>query len=127
MRRLLAVLLGLCALLAGCAAQPAAPTQSVATEGRSGLLAVALSSLPRQAQDTYDLILAGGPYPYRQDGQVFGNREALLPAADYGWYREYTIPTPGSADRGAQRFVVSGDQVFFYTDDHYDSFSEVIE
>jgi ribonuclease T1 len=81
----------------------------------------------REAQETYVLILDGGPYPYRQDDQVFGNREGLLPQQDYGWYREYTVPTPGSSDRGARRFVVGEDGVFFYTDDHYDSFREVLE
>ena len=69
----------------------------------------------------------GGPYPYRQDDQVFGNREGILPDEDFGWYREYTVETPGSSDRGARRFVVGEDGTFFYTDDHYDSFREVVE
>lgn len=95
--------------------------------GTSGLPTVALSALPREAQQTYALIWEGGPYPYPQDDEVFGNREGNLPQADYGWYREYTVRTPGSADRGARRFVVGEDNVFFYTDDHYDTFREVIE
>jgi ribonuclease T1 len=87
---------------------------------------VALESLPPEAVQTHTLILEGGPFPYSQDGQVFGNREQLLPDQEYGWYREYTVETPGSDDRGARRFVVGDDEVFFYTDDHYGSFREVI-
>lgn len=110
---------------------PVAPDVSVsgrakAQSGSSGLPTVALTDLPLEAQQTYALIAAGGPYPYRQDGQIFGNREGLLPWGDYGWYREYTVETPGSADRGARRFVVSEDRLFYYTDDHYDTFREVI-
>lgn len=121
----------LTAALGGCAADtavvsPTADVQSV-QEGVSGLPTVDVDRLPREAQETYILILDGGPYPYRQDDQVFGNREGLLPQQDYGWYREYTVPTPGSSDRGARRFVVGEDGVFFYTDDHYDSFREVVE
>ena len=121
----------LTAALGGCAADtavvsPTADVQSV-QEGVSGLPTVDVDRLPREAQETYILILDGGPYPYRQDDQVFGNREGLLPQQDYGWYRGYTVPTPGSSDRGARRFVVGEDGVFFYTDDHYDSFREVLE
>lgn len=92
----------------------------------SGLPTVALRELPAEAVRTYDLIRDGGPYPYRQDDGVFGNREGSLPQQDYGWYREYTVATPGSDDRGARRFVVGEDGVFFYTDDHYNSFREVL-
>ena len=104
------------------------PTATVVSDGRStdsGLPTVRLANLPLEAQQTHALILEGGPFEYSQDGQVFGNRERILPQKDYGWYREYTVETPGSDDRGARRFVVGEDQVFFYTDDHYDSFSEV--
>lgn len=106
-------------------------TASLIDDGRgsasvSGLPAVALSDLPPEAARTYDLILEGGPYPYPQDDGVFGNREGSLPEQDSGWYREYTVETPGSDDRGARRFVVGEDGVFFYTDDHYTSFREVL-
>ncbi|MEZ5186624.1 MAG: ribonuclease domain-containing protein [Candidatus Nanopelagicales bacterium] len=94
--------------------------------GRSGLPAIALDQLPSEAQQTYEIVLQGGPFEYPQDGDVFGNREGLLPEQDYGWYREYTVVTPASGDRGARRLVVGEDGVFFYTDDHYDSFREVI-
>jgi len=66
---------------------------------------VALEELPKQAQQTLTLIRQGGPFPYRKDGTVFGNRERLLPRQPRGYYREYTVPTPGSRDRGARRIV----------------------
>ena len=68
------------------------------------------------------LIDAGGPFPYRQDGTVFSNREHLLPAKARGYYREYTVPTPGSPDRGARRIVTGLGGEAYYTDDHYRSF-----
>lgn len=88
---------------------------------------VQLANLPPEARTTHRLILAGGPFPYRKDGTVFGNRERLLPRAQRGFYREYTVPTPGSRDRGARRIVCGGAQptapeACFYTADHYASF-----
>jgi ribonuclease T1 len=93
-------------------------------------VAVALSSLPSQAQATHRLILSGGPFPYSKDGTVFGNRERLLPAQARGYYREYTVKTPGSRDRGARRIVCGGKpptqpEACFYTDDHYASFKRI--
>ncbi|MDQ3988514.1 MAG: ribonuclease N, partial [Actinomycetota bacterium] len=67
----------------------------------------------------------GGPFPYEQDGTTFGNREGLLPDRERGWYREYTVPTPGEDDRGARRLVTGGERELYYTDDHYDSFVAV--
>ena len=80
--------------------------------------------LPAEALDTLALIERGGPYPHRQDGGTFQNRERLLPARSRGYYREYTVRSPGSRDRGARRIVAGGDPPveFFYTDDHYRSF-----
>lgn len=80
--------------------------------------------LPPEALDTIELIQRGGPFPYRQDGKTFGNREGLLPAEARGYYREYTVPTPGSPDRGARRIVTGGSppSSWYYTDDHYRSF-----
>jgi ribonuclease T1 len=126
---LLAAVTGGCAVdtAAPVASQASAPVGETAPAGISGLPTVDIDRLPREAQETYVVILDGGPYPYRQDDQVFGNRERVLPPADYGWYREYTVQTPGSPDRGARRFVVGEDGVFFYTDDHYTSFREVLE
>ena len=88
---------------------------------------VALAALPSEARTTHRLIHAGGPFPYRKDGAVFGNRERQLPRAQRGFYREYTVPTPGSQDRGARRVVCGGvrptvPEACFYTADHYASF-----
>lgn len=83
---------------------------------------VNLSQLPPEAADTVDLVKKGGPYPYPQDGQVFDNREGILPECQKGYYKEYTVETPGSDDRGARRFVVGDGGEYFYTEDHYESF-----
>lgn len=92
--------------------------------------AVALAALPREAQNTYRLILAGGPFPFDKDGVVFGNRERLLPAKARGYYHEYTVRTPGARNRGARRLVCGGlpptrPDICYYTDDHYASFRSV--
>ncbi|RPE80190.1 ribonuclease domain-containing protein [Vulcaniibacterium tengchongense] len=80
--------------------------------------------LPPEAAPVLARIVAGGPHPYRQDGSVFQNRERRLPPRPRGWYREYTVPTPGERDRGARRIVAGGDppSEFWYTADHYRSF-----
>ncbi len=93
---------------------------------------VALAALPPEARTTHRLILSGGPFPYRKDGSVFGNRERLLPRAERGFYREYTVRTPGSPDRGARRIVCGGKQptapeACFYTADHYASFKLIAQ
>lgn len=90
----------------------------------------ALSSLPSQAADTLDLIHSGGPFPYRQDGTVFQNREGILPSQSASYYHEYTVKTPGSSDRGARRLIgggspVTAPQYVYYTADHYASFCKV--
>ncbi|MGH3912656.1 MAG: ribonuclease domain-containing protein [Pseudonocardiaceae bacterium] len=82
----------------------------------------ALSHLPPQAAEVWRLIQHGGPFPYRQDGTVFGNREERLPPRQSGFYREYTVPTPGEPDRGARRLVTGGTTELYYTGDHYVSF-----
>lgn len=80
--------------------------------------------LPPEADDTLALIARGGPFPHRQDGSVFQNRERRLPQQPRGHYREYTVRTPGERTRGARRIVTGGDppDEFWYTDDHYRSF-----
>lgn len=83
---------------------------------------VHLDEMPPEAMVTLDLIAADGPYPYRQDGSTFQNREGILPDRPPEFYREFTVETPGSADRGARRLVVGDDSAIYYTDDHYDSF-----
>ncbi len=93
---------------------------------------VSMAELPAQARTTYDLILRGGPFPHaHKDGSVFGNRERQLPAQPRGYYREYTVKTPGSRSRGARRIVCGGRQptqpdACFYTGDHYASFSRIV-
>jgi len=81
-----------------------------------------LSELPPQAADIWQLIEADGPFEYERDGATFGNREGLLPQRADGYYREYTVPTPGEDDRGARRFVTGVGGELFYTADHYRSF-----
>jgi len=108
---------------AGTAGVEAAPSVGVP----DGLGGVALSTLPPQARHTYERILAGGPFPYEKDGSVFFNRERLLPSHARGYYREYTVKTPGASDRGARRIVCGGTrptapEACFYTADHYASF-----
>jgi len=80
--------------------------------------------LPSEAQDTLALIAGGGPFPHPQDGSVFGNREKRLPTKPRGYYREYTVDTPGLSHRGARRIITGGKppEMYYYTDDHYDSF-----
>lgn len=97
-------------------------TQDPAT----GLPSVAVGDLPPEARDTLALIDRGGPYPYDQDDQTFGNREQLLPDQPDGYYREYTVETPGSDDRGARRIVRGDGGELYWTDDHYSSFSRIV-
>jgi ribonuclease T1 len=83
--------------------------------------------LPPEARQTLALIKAGGPFPYRQDGRAFSNRERLLPKRERGYYREYTVRTPGARDRGARRIVAGRGGEYYYTEDHYRSFRRVRE
>ena len=96
-------------------------------QGYSSIGGVELADLPQEARETVVLIQQGGPFPYRKDGVTFGNRERLLPQAQRGYYREYTVPTPGARDRGARRIVAGGNGEFYYTDDHYRSFRRILE
>jgi len=111
--RLFALLL-LCLGLAGCGPAPSDARRAHA-------------DLPPEAHATLALIARGGPYPYRKDGTVFQNREGLLPRAERGYYREFTVPTPSAQDRGARRIVTGGTppEVFYYTEDHYRSFRRI--
>ena len=90
------------------------------------------SALPAEAQQTLRLIRSGGPFPYSKDGTVFGNRERLLPSQRRGYYREYTVPTPGLSHRGAKRIVCGGQRprspdACYYTEDHYSSFRLIVQ
>ncbi len=85
---------------------------------------VSLNQLPPEAKTTLGLIQRGGPFPYPQkDGTVFGNFEKRLPIAARGYYREYTVPTPGARNRGARRIIASQQREYFYTGDHYATFA----
>ena len=88
---------------------------------------ISSAELPAQAQQTIALIRKGGPYPYDRDGAVFANFEKLLPLRSRGYYREYTVRTPGARNRGARRIVAGEGGELYYTDDHYQSFRRIRE
>jgi ribonuclease T1 len=118
----LALLLG-AAVLCGAAQARGVP---------SDIATVPLAQLPEQARQTEQLIRSGGPFPYSKDGTVFGNRERLLPREKRGYYREYTVKTPGSRDRGARRIICGGEKptlpdACYYTADHYASFKLIAQ
>lgn len=92
---------------------------------------IAAAQLPVQGQRVLALIYQGGPFRYEKDGTVFGNRERLLPLYPRGYYREYTVRTPGVSHRGARRIVCGGKvkttpDVCYYTEDHYASFRRIV-
>jgi ribonuclease T1 len=86
-----------------------------------------VKDLPPEARETLALIKAAGPFPYPQDGRVFSNREKLLPLKKRGYYREYTVKTPGVRGRGARRIVAGSGGEYYYTADHYRSFRRILE
>jgi ribonuclease T1 len=96
---------------------------------------IALAALPAEARATLAQIKSGVPFKHAKDGSVFGNREKMLPAKARGYYREYTVNTPGARDRGARRIVagqgaagdVRSSGEYYYTDDHYNSFRRIRE
>ncbi|MFJ3726290.1 ribonuclease domain-containing protein [Streptomyces sp. NPDC090045] len=104
----------------------ASPGSDTAPAWAKGMAVVRADTLPQQARDVLALIDKGGPYPYRQDGTVFGNFEKALPKQKRGYYHEFTVRTPGERDRGARRIVTGEGGEFFYTDDHYDTFKAVL-
>jgi ribonuclease T1 len=118
------------ALLLGGALSVTAGAQARGVPSDAGT--VALAELPAEARATQQRILQGGPFPYAKDGTVFGNRERLLPREKRGYYREYTVKTPGSRDRGARRIVCGGEKpaaplACYYTADHYASFKRIVQ
>jgi ribonuclease T1 len=88
---------------------------------------VSVAELPADARATIRLIHQGGPHPDERDGTVFHNYEKRLPRRETGYYREYTVRTPGLASRGARRIVAGRSGELYYTDDHYRSFMRVRE
>src|SRR5206468_1393255 len=100
------------------------PRATSSTSHSSGT--IALSALPREASATVARIRAGGPFPFpHNDGVVFHNAEHHLPREPDGWYHEYTVPTPNSADRGERRIITGRDGRYWYTGNHYASFQQV--
>jgi len=101
------------------------------TDFQAATATVRSTELPPQGRQTLELIRRGGPFPYEKDGSVFGNRERLLPSHARGYYREYTVRTPGARDRGARRIVCGGPKrapdACYYTADHYASFRKIVE
>lgn len=120
---LVAATLILIAIFVGVRAEPAGPGASAAPDG---MATITRSALPPEARATLDLIADGGPFPYEQDGSTFQNRERLLPVRPAGTYREYTVRTPGSADRGPRRLVIATTGEAYWTADHYASFARIL-
>ena len=111
------------------ASRPSA-SRRPARDPLSGLDYVNVAQLPPEGQQLLTLIARGGPFRYSKDGVTFGNREGILPQQARGYYREYTVRTPGESDRGARRVVCGGQPVTntaecYYTADHYASFRRI--
>lgn len=131
----LLVIITLVCVLAGCASSSAAtadPGTGITTSVPSshaddGIPTISVQELPPEARTTIGLIKAGGPFPSRQDGVVFQNREHRLPREPAGYYHEYTVETPGSPDRGARRIITVRDGTMYYTSDHYESFRRIVQ
>jgi ribonuclease T1 len=91
---------------------------------------VSVAELPRQGAQIIELIHQGGPFAHEKDGVIFGNRERLLPLQTRGYYREYTVTTPGARNRGVRRIVCGGQprtpDICYYTADHYASFRRIV-
>ena len=108
------------------------PTDSQARPSNGLAADVSLASLPPEARRTDQLIHSGGPFPFSQDGVVFGNREKRLERQPRGYYHEYTVVTPGARTRGARRIICGGAKptepdACFYTEDHYNSFHRIVK
>lgn len=119
--RILLAVIALCLF----GAPPAAARGQVT--GDAAAREISAAELPREARVTIDLIRQGGPFPYERDGAAFGNFEKRLPARERGYYREYTVRTPGVKSRGARRIVAGRGGELYYTDDHYESFRRIKE
>jgi ribonuclease T1 len=119
-------LLGAGANLTAPSASPSPSPSAGSQTPRSGLPGIAVADLPKQARDTLALIDRGGPYPYSQDNTVFSNLERVLPERPKGYYREYTVVSPGSSSRGTRRLVVGAQGDIYFTADHYQTFRQVL-
>jgi ribonuclease T1 len=105
----------------------AAPSGLAGENVRNQLKETTPAELPAEVRDTLALIKSGGPFPHQRDGIAFGNYERRLPAKERGYYREYTVPTPGSRDRGARRIIAGRNREYYYTTDHYKTFRRIRE
>jgi guanyl-specific ribonuclease Sa len=99
-----------------------APSPAAPGAAESRLPVRSLCALPVEATVEWRSIASGAHQPYSQDGETFQNAERRLPAHQRGYYREYTIVTPGSRDRGERRFITGSGRELYYTGDHYGSF-----
>jgi ribonuclease T1 len=106
---------------------PPALARGEAPAERAAAAEVPAAELPAEARETIALIRKGGPFPFPRDGTDFGNFEKRLPARARGYYREYTVKTPGAKNRGARRIVAGRGGELYYTDDHYNSFRRITE
>ena len=93
---------------------------------------MALTQLPAEAQTHRTLIRAGGPFPYARTARCSATASGCCRAQARGYYREYTVKTPGARDRGARRIVCGGapadaPEACYYTDDHYASFRRIVQ
>ena len=104
----------------------AGSSSSASGQSPAGITTVVESALPDQARDVISRIDHGGTFKYRQDGAIFANREGLLPGEPRGYYREYTVDTPGVPDRGPRRVILGSQGELYYTSDHYRSFEGVV-
>lgn len=57
-------------------------------------------------------------------GDVFGNREKLLPEAEERIYYECDVDYSGGY-RNSHRLIYSSDGLIYYTEDHYSSFTQL--
>ncbi|MBI5429337.1 MAG: ribonuclease [Nitrosomonadales bacterium] len=103
------------------------PQAYAAAPPRHGLPTIEFAELPVEARHTLSVIRKGGPYPYARDGVVFANRERVLPKRPRGYYREYTVTTPGALDRGTRRIVCGKPVECYYSADHYRTFKRIRE
>ncbi len=93
-----------------------------------------VSELPAEAQETLRLIKQGGPFPYKEDGTRFRNRDKKLPMKRRGYYRIYVVPTPGASGLGKRRIVAGAGKngyrtsgEYWYTDNDYEVLHRIRE
>jgi ribonuclease T1 len=110
-----------------CSALACIPAFGADRAVRGDLPGIVVSELPAEARDTLRIIRQGGPFPYDRDGTVFRNYERVLPRQARGYYREYTVKTPGARNRGTRRIVCGPQPECYYTSDHYNTFMRILE